>query len=254
MEIHINEKRYGHRLGLKDIHLSFPSGETTLIIGTSGAGKSTLIKCLIQKTTYNGSSKGYRKENIAYIPQHPALNTDETVYHSIFWSCRFSDLGRSDDIVHRMAEEAVKKVGLGYVERSKIKNISGGQIQRVSIAKELVRGKDIIIADEIDTGLDCGVARSLVQMLRRITKEEGKTTIIISHNIANIELYDNLVVLAKDLNNVGRVAFFGKPSQAKKHFDVKDYVDILMKINPKEEGGLGMADNYIMKQYSAGYN
>ena len=74
VQVDIFEKWYGHKLGLSNIHLFFPEGETTLIIGTSGAGKSTLIKCIIQETSFRGSITDCKREEIAYIPQHPALN------------------------------------------------------------------------------------------------------------------------------------------------------------------------------------
>ena len=90
MLVNIKEKRYGKTLSLKDIHIDFPKGKTSLIIGTSGAGKSTLIKCLIHETSFLGkiTEKGLSEKEllkkIAYIPQHPALNKNETVEESIY--------------------------------------------------------------------------------------------------------------------------------------------------------------------------
>lgn len=247
MQVDVYEKRYGKRLGLKNICLSFPDGETTLIIGTSGAGKSTLIKCIIQETSFHGFITGCRKEEIAYIPQHPALNRKETAFDSIYWSARFANMfmGRKD--LRSLTQEYVEKVGLTTVQGNQIKKLSGGQMQRVSIARELIRGKRILIADEIDTGLDCGVAQSLIQTLNSITHNENKTTIVISHNLVNVELYDNIVVLVKDSHNVGRIAYAGKPKGTKQHFEVQNYVDILTTVNAPEEGGHGLADYYISK-------
>ena len=252
MRIDVQTKMYGRKVGLQDIHLSFPQGETTLIIGTSGAGKSTLTKCIIQETKFSGSTTGYDRQDIAYIPQHPALNKNETAYNAVYWSARFAYPHRSKEYIYMLTDKYINKVGLNAVQNHRIRTLSGGQVQRVSIAKELIRKKNIIIADEIDTGLDCGVAKSLVQMLSQITHAEGKTSIIISHNLANIELYDNIVVLVKDSTNVGRIAFFGKPSDAKSYFGVNDYVDILVKVNTPDEGGFGEADAYISK-FSRGW-
>ena len=120
----------------------------------------------------------------------------------------------------------------------------------MSIAKELIRGKNIIIADEIDTGLDCGVSRDLVSKLCSITKREGKTTIIISHNIVNIELYDRVVVLVKSSSKCGGIAYAGKPANIKRFFEVNDYVDILTRVNATDEGGRGEADYFINKYAS----
>ena len=247
MQIDISKKLYGRKVGLKDIHLYFPQGKTTLIIGTSGAGKSTLIKCIIQETSFDGTVQGYKKEDIAYIPQHPALNKNETVYNAIYWSARFAYTFQSGRKLHALTQEYIDKVGLNTVQNNRIQNLSGGQVQRVSIAKELIRGKSIVIADEIDTGLDCGVAKSLIQMLSNITHRENKTAIIISHNLVNVDMYDNVVVLVKDSNHTGRVAYAGNPQQAKRHFDVSEYVDILVNVNSPDEGGLGLAEKYIAK-------
>ena len=245
MQVDIIQKNYPKRVALRDIHLNFPSGRTSLIIGTSGAGKSTLIKCLIGTTSYEGSVSGYRREDIAYIPQHPALNVEETAHDAIYWSARFSRLYRSRDALYRAVDQYVGQMGLQRVQNQKISKLSGGQMQRVSIAKELIRGKQIIIADEIDTGLDCGVSRDLIGKLRDITHQTGKTTIIISHNIVNIEMYDNVIVLAKGSDGVGGIAYAGSPAYIRNFFGVNSYVDILTKINAVDEGGMGQASDYI---------
>ena len=247
MEVDIDVKRYGKRVSLRNIHLMFPKGETSMIIGTSRAGKSTLIKCMTQETSYKGMHNNYNKGEIAYIPQYPALDYRETVYDAVFWSARFAYPLESIEKVRKKAKIYIEQVGLSNVQKNKIRNISGGQAQRVSIAKELIRNKSILIADEIDTGLDCGVARSLVALLRKITYAENKTTIIVSHNLINIDLYDNVIVIAKDSSGTGRVAYAGCVNKMKSFFEVKTYVDVLIKVNTKEEGGLGQADQYIAK-------
>ncbi len=246
MRVDIKEKLYSGKAALKDIHLVFPKGKTTLIIGTSGAGKSTLIKCLIGTTSFDGQVTDYRREEIAYIPQHPALNVRETAQEAIYWSALFSRLYSKKDL-ESVVKRYVQDMGLQSVKDNEIRRLSGGQMQRVSIAKELVRGKNIIIADEIDTGLDCGVSRDLVSKLCAITRRENKTTIIISHNIVNIELYDRVIVLVKSSAKCGGIAYAGSPQYIRSFFEVKDYVDILSRVNAADEGGRGEADYFIRK-------
>ncbi len=246
MRVDIREKRYKDKLALKDVHVVFPEGKTTLIIGTSGAGKSTLIKCLIGTTSYDGEVTDYQREHIAYIPQHPALNVRETAQDAIYWSGLFSRLYSKDEL-NKVVEHYVESMGLQSVKEHEIRRLSGGQQQRVSIAKELIRGKSIIIADEIDTGLDCGVSRDLISKLCNITHTENKTTIIISHNIVNIELYDRVIVLVKSSTKCGRITYSGAPEYIRDFFGVDDYVDILSKVNATDEGGLGEADYFIRK-------
>lgn len=241
--------------GVKDIDLSFASGTTTLIMGTSGAGKSTLIKCLLRRcryegkaTYFNGSSESTTyKHSIAYIPQHPALNNQQTVYSAIYYACRFSYLSASKKDIEKVVKHYIAEMGLQKFQNSSIGSLSGGQRQRVSIAKELVRGKEIIIADEIDTGLDCGLSRSLIRKLQEVTRKENKITIIISHNVSNMDLYDDVAVIVKDSAGWGRVAFSGEIKNLKRFFGVNEYYNILHKLNSEEEHGQGQADFFIKK-------
>ena len=235
------------RHSLENINIEFPKGETTLIMGTSGAGKSTLIKCITGKRKYMGVISDGKKIDMAYIPQHPALNIFETAFESVYWSARFENLLAPNKKLLEMTEEYVNKVGLSYVKNNPIKKLSGGQKQRVAIARELIRRKKILIADEIDTGLDVGVANALISMLSDITKEEEKTTIVISHNLMNLDLYDNVIVLVKDSNKVGRIAYSGKTEYVREFFEVDDLIDILKKVNSLDEAGEGLADYYIEK-------
>lgn len=246
MRVEIKEKLYSGKPALRDIKVVFPKGQATLIIGTSGAGKSTLIKCLIGTTSFEGKVSEYNREEIAYIPQHPALNVRETAQEAIYWSALFSRLYPKSEL-ERVVEQYLQTMGLQSVKDNEILRLSGGQKQRVSIAKELIRGKNIIIADEIDTGLDCGVSRDLVSKLCNITHKENKTTIIISHNIVNIELYDRVVVLVKSSTKCGGIAYAGSPQYICSFFEVDDYVDILTRVNATDEGGLGEADYFIHK-------
>ena len=256
MKIDIAEKTYRNQKipALKDIYLNFHEGENVLVIGTSGAGKSTLLKCILGTTTFEGCVDTDR-ETIAYIPQHPALNPDLSVYQTISFSIKFSQIDgkHKNEDVDRLTDFYISEVALGDVKYRQCKRLSGGQMQRVSIAKELARGKSVIIADEIDTGLDCGVARHIVKTLCDITHRfdmthrKKLTTIVVSHNLVNVDLYDKIVVLVKPSGCSGQVAFFGTPIEAKFFFGVDNYVDILTKLNNKDEGGEGKAEYYIRK-------
>ena len=253
MRIDINQKQYMtynwkypfvyKKTILQDVHLLFPEGKTTLIIGTSGAGKSTLIKCLIGATSFDGKASGYDKRDIAYIPQHPALNLELSVYNTIrfnLWFSRLDGVNFQGLTIDELTQKHIDEVGLKAVSTKKCKNLSGGQMQRVSIAKELSRDKKIILADEIDTGLDCGVARYIIGLINDITHSRNLTTIVISHNLVNVDMYDNIIVLVKNSSKgFGQIAFSGSPSEAKDFFEVTEYVQILEKLNLAEEGGNG---------------
>ena len=119
MRVNIEEKSYdGKRKILKNIKLDIPKHQTTLIIGTSGAGKSTLIKCLIHQTKFKGTiideeyDHKVMLEKIAYIPQHPALNKNETVEESIYWTARLNFLRQSKANLLKKTEKCINDVGL----------------------------------------------------------------------------------------------------------------------------------------------
>lgn len=239
---------------IRDIQLDLKRGTTTLIIGTSGAGKSTLINCIIDGT---GVRFDEANPKIAYIQQHPALNKNLTVREAIYFSRRFEYLFESAKEINYQVDSYIEKLGLEGRENNKIRHLSGGQQQRVAIAKELIRDANILIADEIDTGLDCGVAYSLAEMLRDVTHEKGIVTLVISHNVVNIPLYDDVVVLAKDKNSIGGVAYYGSSRDIPGYFFGPQgkcrYWEILKQVNTKEEGGFGRGDSYIqqMKHYQS---
>ena len=247
MHVHIIEKRFGKKVVLRNIRSHFSEGEMALVIGTSGAGKSTTVKCLTGVTKFKGEIRDYLPEDIGYIAQFPALNPAESVSEVLFWSGLFSRMYRSWKTLHKDVLAYVDLMGLTKEKDHRIKELSGGQKQRVSIAKELIRGKNILIADEIDTGLDAGVSRYLIKVIRDITHRQNKTTIVISHNLCNMELYDKVIVLVRDSAGTGRIAYSGSVSEIKQFFGVNDYVAILEKLNSKSEGGKGEADTYIEK-------
>lgn len=246
MRVNVKEKRRGNNIIIRNINLNLEPGTTTLVIGTSGAGKSTLIGCII-KDADKYVQFDTPNPKIAYIQQHPALNKELTVRESIFYARKFEYLFETTESINRKVDDYISLLGLSGRENNKIKNLSGGQQQRVAIARELIRDADILIADEIDTGLDCGVAKSLAESLVDITRKKGIITLIISHNVINIPLYDKILVLAKDKYLIGGVAYNGRPDNILKFFDVNEYCDILTRVNMLEEGGEGRADEYMNK-------
>lgn len=248
MKVKIDEKRYGNKVRLKNINLDIPEGKMTALIGTSGAGKSTIIKCITGITKFNGSID-LNPEKIAYIPQIPALNFSQTVFQSVYWTARLSlsPLVYNKKYVCQQTEQLISDLGLRQFYDKKIGSLSGGQRQRVSIAKEMVKGKNIVIADEIDTGLDCGVAYGLIERIGNITHSTGNTTLIVSHNLSFLHLYDNVIVLTKTPEGFGTITYSGSPSGLLPFFEVDNPVEILIKLNPTDEMGEGKSSYFISK-------
>ena len=125
--------------------------------------------------------------------------------------------------------------------------MSGGQLRRISIAIELVSDPELFVLDEPDSGLDGVIARELFERLKEIS-DTGKIVIVITHTPDRvIDLFDKVIILAKDSGRVGRLAFYGSPDEAREFFGRDTMEDIVQCVNRSEEGGEGLADEYIEK-------
>ena len=247
---------------LRDIHLSIPTGHMVLLLGGSGAGKTTFLNAVT----------GYEKANAEIILRGRNLYSN---YESMKYDLGFvpqQDLMRSADTVNMTLKDAaglrlpkslsgkekkelitsvMDKLGLLSVRRSQVGKLSGGQRKRLSIALELISDPTLFILDEPDSGLDGVVARNLFKTLRDIA-DEGKIVIVITHTPDRvIDLFDDVMVLAKDASRTGRLAYYGPIREAYSFFGKQSMEEILLSINQKDEGGEGRADEFVEK-YSAG--
>ena len=112
---------------------------------------------------------------------------------------------------------------------------------------ELISDPDLFILDEPDSGLDGVLARELFEKLRGVA-DGGNIVIVITHTPDRvIDLFDKVIVLAKDSGKVGRLAYYGSPSDAKAFFGKDSMEGIVMAVNGQDEGGEGRADEFIEK-------
>ena len=143
--------------------------------------------------------------------------------------------------------EVLELFGLYAVRNSLVEKLSGGQRKRLSIAMEFISDPTLFILDEPDSGLDGVVARALFEKLRQIA-DEGKIVVVITHTPDRvIDLFDDVIVLAKDSKRTGRLSWYGPVSEAYEFFGKKSMEEILLSVNQKDEGGEGRADEFVEK-------
>lgn len=200
---------------LKDVNAEFGKGEFTAIIGPSGSGKSTmmnLVGCL------DVPSKGeifLKSENIArleesdlaalrgktigFIFQQYNLIPGMTALENVLLPLEIQEI--DDNIAEKRAKELLTLVGLSDKMQNKPTQLSGGQQQRVSIARALASNPEIILADEPTGALDSVTGKEVMTMLYRLWKENGKTVIMVTHDMhlakyaqRHIELKDGIIV------------------------------------------------------------
>jgi ABC-type multidrug transport system ATPase subunit len=138
-------------------------------------------------------------------------------------------------------------LGLTAGKAGLVSKKSGGMLRRISIAMELVSDPELFVLDEPDSGLDGAITKEIFRKLRDIA-DEGRIVIVITHTPDRVvDLFDKVIVLAKDSGKVGRLAYYGAPRDAMAFFEKDSMEGIVMAVNGKDEGGEGRADEFIEK-------
>ena len=221
-------KRYGSNPVLHGIDLEVRPGEFVVMLGLSGAGKSTLLRCingLVQPDS--GSlqvggidlrqrhSRRALARHVAMVFQHHNLVQRLSVRKNVLTG-RLGQLGtwpsllqcfRESDL--RVADACLERVGLAHKARERTQSLSGGQMQRVGIARALAQQPQVILADEPVASLDPKTARSVLQYLREATRELGIAVVCNLHQVDYAQEFgDRVIGLAQ-----GRLVFDGTPAQ-----------------------------------------
>ena len=241
---------------LKDIALNIPNKSLVLLLGGSGSGKTTLVNAVIgyekadATVLLNGSDvyKDYNsvKHRIGFVQQKNLIRGKDTVFHTVDDAARMRlPASVSKEERKEKIAEVMDLLGLAAGEEGLVEKKSGGQLRRISIAMELVTDPELFVLDEPDSGLDGVIAREIFTKLRAIA-DEGRIVIVITHTPDRvIDLFDKVIVLARDSGRVGRLAFYGSPEEARAFFGRETMERIVMSVNSKEEGGEGRADELI---------
>ena len=249
---------------LRDIHMTIPQGRMVLLLGGSGAGKTTYLNAINgyekakAEVMLNGSNMytQYKKMQyeVGFVPQSEMMRGKDTVLNTLLDAAK---LRLPRDVGARQRRERVDEVmeifGLKPVRHNLVDKLSGGQKKRLSISMEFISNPSLFILDEPDSGLDGVMARELFVQLRKIA-DTGKIVIVITHTPDRvIDLFDDVIVLAKDSSRTGRLAFYGSIEQAREFFQRDRMEQIVKSVNRKEEGGDGLADEFVMKYAEVQY-
>lgn len=247
---------------LRDIHMSIPQGHMVLLLGGSGAGKTTYLNAINgyekakAEVMLNGSNMytQYRKMQyeVGFVPQSEMMRGKDTVLYTLLDAAK---LRLPRDVSAKQRRERVDEVmeifGLKPVQNNLVEKLSGGQKKRLSISMEFISNPSLFILDEPDSGLDGVMARELFEQLRKIA-DTGKIVIVITHTPDRvIDLFDDVIVLAKDSARTGRLAYYGSIEDARKFFQRERMEQIVKSVNRVEEGGDGLADEFVMKYAQA---
>lgn len=186
---------------LKNVNLEIEKGKFYYLIGKVGSGKSSLMKTMYAELPVeNGKAEvmgsnliGIKSKDIPYLRrkigiifQDFQLLTDRSVYDNLSFVLQATDWKDRKEMDKRI-DEVLSEVGMGTKGYRMPHELSGGEQQRIVIARALLNKPELILADEPTGNLDPETGQELVDLLHRICKEEGTAIIMVTHNLGWIE-------------------------------------------------------------------
>jgi lipoprotein-releasing system ATP-binding protein len=203
------------------VSLSIEQGEIVLIVGSSGSGKSTLLNMIglldsptngkisidgIDTTTLGDDEiSSFRNKKLGFIFQFSNLLNDLSVLENVLLP---RQIAGTNSIAEKDARDLLKTVGLEDQMNKRANKISGGQAQRVAIARGLINKPSIVLADEPTGNLDSVTSDTIVQLMKSMAKKLNQTFIIVTHERETFGNVDKVITI-KD----GRAFEGNQPSE-----------------------------------------
>ncbi len=211
--------RFGDHLALENVSLSVPHGAFVAIVGPNGAGKSTLLKVLLGLVTptagevrvFGSPPNRVDPQKVGYVPQFKTL---DRTFPALAEELVVSGLRRSWPVriakeEYEAARRVLERVGAGHLLGRTVSRFSGGELQRVYLARAFVRRPDLVMLDEPATGIDMLGEADMYRLLEDYQKETGATLLMITHDWEAAYHHATHVVV---LNR--RLVGFGPPERA----------------------------------------
>ena len=203
-------KRFGARTIFQDISFSVEDGELIALIGPSGCGKSTLLNMIgTLESVDSGDIWIYgkklpgincrkatllRRNTINYLFQSYALINDMTVYQNLLLSMQFLNIRQKEKDAR--IQHILQTVGLSRLENAMVNTLSGGEQQRVALARTILKPGKLILADEPTGALDAKAAELSVSLIKDLCRKYHKTVIMVTHSLDLAQRADRVIDLA----------------------------------------------------------
>ena len=209
------EKSYGKKEVLKGISMEIKKEEFVALIGKNGAGKTTLIDiiCKLKKQDKGEVQYPFNEKNIY---EHLGVQTQNSEFDERFKVKEIYQLWK--DIYGKKcgdSTELIDFLGLTEIMNQKIKTLSGGQKQKLSILIGLMHNPEFLILDELTTGLDAFSRAEVQKYLKKLSTEKNKTILMVSHYMEEVEALCDKVFVLKD----GQIFDSGSPDELKNKYN-----------------------------------
>lgn len=210
---------YGAERVLQDVSLTVAAGDFLALVGPNGAGKTTLIRLLAGlqqpcegRIRIGGEAPAafLQRGTLAYVPQHYSNNIQG-------FPLTVGELLGLLPGRRRSAAEVLQTVNLAGVAARRLDSLSGGQLQRVIIARALLSAPRVLLLDEPTSGVDYKASTQIYQLLQRLSQAEGMTVVMVSHDVDNAARWTNKVACIN-----GGLCFYGTNEEfAATHIQVR---------------------------------
>lgn len=210
LELNSVNKSYGGRNIINNLSFYVPEKSIVSIIGKSGSGKSTILNMIGMLESVDGGVikiKGkkipsinskratmIRRHTINYLFQSYALINDITVAGNLYISMAFMDLSKKEK--DSLIDKVLGELEIDHLKDRKVNTLSGGEQQRVAIARCILKPGDLILADEPTGSLDPNMSELVFEKIKQLRDKYNKTVIIVTHDIQLAEQTDFIINLS----------------------------------------------------------
>ncbi len=222
---------------LEPTSIDVRTGELVGLIGPSGSGKTTLLRALAGvsapsegEVTFDGEPVALHTTDIGYLPAGDTVHAQLTVREALGDAAALRlPTALPAQALSQRGDDVLAELRLGERADARIGSLSGGEHKRAAFAVELIARPAMLLLDEPATGLDPGLERRLMTILRRLA-DQGRGIVVVTHATASLALCDTLAVLGPK----GRLRFLGAPGDAPGHFGVQDLDGVYEALEPQE--------------------
>ena len=220
--------RYGDFYALNHITLDIPRGTWTCLVGPNGAGKTTFLKTLLGNKAYDGSItidglEVYKNlRNVAFVPQRPEIPAGMDVAEYVMLGrARLDGWGRESRTSRRLVQQILEQMQLSAMRHQLVTQLSGGEMQRVLIARALVQEPELMILDEPTSGVDI-FGRDLIRGIVRQLAGDGCAVIMATHELDEAQRVADHVLMFQDGNLLANAPLIELLDSAGEHQTLED--------------------------------
>lgn len=201
---------YGSQVALSEVDLTIDAGEWLGLIGPNGAGKSTLLRSIAGLASHAGSielsdGRTPTATDLALVPQSPLLPDGMSVaeYVLLGRTAHLGWLARESRADHQIVNDVLRRLDLHRFARRTVASLSGGEAQRVVVARALAQQTPILLLDEPTSALDVGHQASVLELVDELRREDGLTVVAAMHDLTTAARFADRLALLHNGELVG---------------------------------------------------